>query len=428
LPLLKDFNVQTQHNNNNFKTLVLDLREELDVIWSDQFNRTKRKAIRKAEKEMVSVSVLDGFDDNTYLGYKESCKKVGLNVLQQSFFIDLFAESKNIGFKIFSADRNDENLAKRVIIFDKNYAIDWLYWSNHKSGTRANMGQCELLYWEAIKTMKEIGCKYFDLCYIEKERLPHIYKFKSGFCKNEIDVPCVVKKSVTFKITNKLCKIFKKMNNIKKYIPSAIKSITWQYYLRQKHGQHNQIGKRVVMSKDLICGRNCVVGDDVKFGREVILGNSVKIGGNSFVEKAEIGDNSCIEGRVIFTGHGKGYIKIGKESYIGIYNVLDWSNDIVIGDYVHIAGPSTGIWTHSSARTCLNSISLNDKSENFRPTAPINIENNVWIGGNCTIYPGVRIGHHSIIAPNSAVTKTVAPYSMVGGVPARLLKKIESNF
>lgn len=217
------------------------------------------------------------------------------------------------------------------------------------------------------------------------------------------------------------------MNNIKNYIPSAIKFTAWQYYLRQKQGRHNYIGKRAVISKDLICGRNCVIGNDVTFGREVILGNSVKIGSNSVVEKAEIGDNSCIEGRVVFTGHGKGYIKIGKESYIGIYNVLDWSNEIVIGDYVHIAGPSTGIWTHSSAKICLNSIPLNDKSENVRPTAPVHIENNVWVGGNCTIYPGVRIGNHSIIAPNSAVTKTVPPYSMLGGVPAILIKKIEKN-
>jgi acetyltransferase-like isoleucine patch superfamily enzyme len=218
------------------------------------------------------------------------------------------------------------------------------------------------------------------------------------------------------------------MNNIKKYIPSSLKHMLWQYFLYRKHSRQNFIGKHVVISKDFICGQNCKIGDDVIIGREVILGNNVKIGKHAFIEKAEIADNSRVEGRVVFTGHGKGKIKIGKESYIGIYNVLDWSNDVFIGDYVHIAGPSTGIWTHSSVRTCLNGVPINNQSESVRPTAPIHIENNTWIGGNCTIYPGVRIGHHSIVAPNSAVTKNVEPHTMVGGVPASFVKKIVTGY
>ena len=63
----------------------------------------------------------------------------------------------------------------------------------------------------------------------------------------------------------------------------------------------------------------------------------------------------------------------------------------------------------------MNSIPLNDKGRDpFRPTSPILIENNVYIGGNCTIYPGVTIGHHSIVAPNSAVTINILPYTLVG--------------
>jgi maltose O-acetyltransferase len=212
---------------------------------------------------------------------------------------------------------------------------------------------------------------------------------------------------------------------MKKYIPSFFKFLVWQYYLRRKHRCHNDIGKRVIISKDFVCGQNCKIGDGVIIGQQIALGSNVRIGKNAFIEKAEISDNSCIEGRVIFTGYGKGKIKIGRESYIGIYNVLDWSNDIFIGDYVHISGPSTGIWTHSSAKTCLNGATLNNKTESVRPTAPVYIENNTWIGGNCTIYPGVRIGHHSIVTPNSAVTKNVESHTMVGGVPAKIIKRIE---
>jgi len=102
---------------------------------------------------------------------------------------------------------------------------------------------------------------------------------------------------------------------------------------------------------------------------------------------------------------------------------LDNSANITIGNFVHIAGPTTALWTHSGAKMCMNSIPLNKANEKYRPVAPIIIEDNVYIGGNCTLYPGIRIKHHSIVAPNSAVTKDMPPYSMFGGVPAIFIKK-----
>jgi acetyltransferase-like isoleucine patch superfamily enzyme len=214
---------------------------------------------------------------------------------------------------------------------------------------------------------------------------------------------------------------------MKKYIPSFLKALFWHFLLRIKHGGRNKIKRGVILSKDFICGNNCVIGGKTIIGYEVKINDDVKIGSDCRIEKIEIDSNSCIEGGVIITGYGNGHIKLGKECYIGINNVLDWSNNITIGDYVHIAGPSTSLWTHSSAEMCLNSISLNNKSLEFRPTAPIIIENNVYIGGNCTIYPGIIIGHHSIVAPNSAVTKNVDSYTMVGGVPAKFIKKTQTR-
>ena len=49
--------------------------------------------------------------------------------------------------------------------------------------------------------------------------------------------------------------------------------------------------------------------------------------------------------------------------------------------------------------------------------------NDVWIGRNSTILPGVQIGDGAIIAAHSVVTKDVGPYQVVGGNPARFLKK-----
>lgn len=56
--------------------------------------------------------------------------------------------------------------------------------------------------------------------------------------------------------------------------------------------------------------------------------------------------------------------------------------------------------------------------------SPITIEDNVWITMNCLIMKGVTIGEGAVIAAGAVVTKNVPPYTLVGGVPAKVIKKI----
>ena len=186
-----------------------------------------------------------------------------------------------------------------------------------------------------------------------------------------------------------------------------------------------KIGRNVIISRHTIIGKNCKIANNTHLSKTVQLGNNVEIGEYSRLRKISLGNYSVVESGVKVVGTSIGNIKIGKHCYVGINNVLDTSDNISIGNFVHIAGPSTALWCHSSAKMCLNSIPINDKErDKFRSTAPISIGDNVYIGGNCTIYPDVTIGHHSIVAPNSAVTKSFPPYSMIGGVPAVKIKKI----
>lgn len=53
---------------------------------------------------------------------------------------------------------------------------------------------------------------------------------------------------------------------------------------------------------------------------------------------------------------------------------------------------------------------------------PVTIEDGCWIGANVTILKGVTIGHDSVVAAGAVVTKSCEPYSIIGGVPARLLR------
>lgn len=185
-----------------------------------------------------------------------------------------------------------------------------------------------------------------------------------------------------------------------------------------------RVENNCIIATNSSIGKNVRIGKDSQIGNNVTIGDNVIIGQNVRLSNITIGSNSQIESGVICTGAGEGRITIGCHSYVGIYNILDWSDNITIGDYVHIAGPSTGLWTHSSADQALQGISLQDKALRHRPVAPIRIADRVYIGGNCTIYPGIKIETNVIVAPNSAVSKNLASGSLYGGVPAKELKRI----
>lgn len=69
-------------------------------------------------------------------------------------------------------------------------------------------------------------------------------------------------------------------------------------------------------------------------------------------------------------------------------------------------------------------ITENEKRKNGinKYDAPVIIEDDVWCGANVTILKGVTIGHGSIVAAGAVVTKSCPPYSIIGGVPAKIIK------
>jgi len=109
-------------------------------------------------------------------------------------------------------------------------------------------------------------------------------------------------------------------------------------------------------------------------------------------------------------------IHVGDNFYAG-YNctILDMA-EVIIGHNCMI-GPNVGIYTAGH--------SVEPKNRNKSGYAiPVKIGNDVWIGGSCTILPGISIGDNSIVAAGSVVTKNVPPNSIVAGNPAKMLRNI----
>ncbi len=122
------------------------------------------------------------------------------------------------------------------------------------------------------------------------------------------------------------------------------------------------------------------------------------------------------------------------ESFCCINNAV---GDVLIGDYSRIGihctviGPVT-IGSHVNLAQGITVTALNHNfddatkyiDEQGVSTTPVIIGDDVWIGANAVILPGVTIGSHAVIAAGAVVTKDVPSNTLVGGVPARELKKI----
>jgi len=207
LPILDEFNViYSKNNTRNFETLIIDLQKDINEIWKNELNSKRRQNIRKAFKNNVQIEIDPKNElNNFYKMYENSCKNNKLNILPKSFFKDMFKISKNICFKIIWAKKENNYLANIVVVYDKNYSF---YWLGNNRKYLPFLGQTEILQWEAINSMKANGCKYYDLCYIEKERLPNIYRFKKGFSKTEVPIFFHTKKGFSYRVFNKIQKAF----------------------------------------------------------------------------------------------------------------------------------------------------------------------------------------------------------------------------
>jgi len=115
-------------------------------------------------------------------------------------------------------------------------------------------------------------------------------------------------------------------------------------------------------------------------------------------------------------------VKIGRHVYIGPNVMIDflYPQLVTIEDYVSI-GMNSMIFAHSNP-TC--SIYL---KKNFYPrkVAPVHIKRGAWITPGAIILCGVTIGQNSVIGAGSVVLKDVEPYTVVGGNPAKPLKKLK---
>jgi acetyltransferase-like isoleucine patch superfamily enzyme len=169
-------------------------------------------------------------------------------------------------------------------------------------------------------------------------------------------------------------------------------------------------------------------GVRMRFANNIRLGQGVYLDEGSYLHACpngiEIGPETIVmHGAVLhvynFRNMPQSGIQIGRNSLVGEYTVIRGQGGVVIGDRVYTS-PFTQI-------IAVNHV-FDDPERPFVEqgiTAEgIIIEDDVWLGAGAIITDGVRVGRGAVVAAGAVVTEDVRPHTVVGGVPARVLKEI----
>ena len=132
------------------------------------------------------------------------------------------------------------------------------------------------------------------------------------------------------------------------------------------------------------------------------------------------------------------HFSLGQKSVIESYSCINNAvGDVIIGDHTRIGlhntiiGPVT-IGSHVNLAQGITVTALNHNfeaperriDEQGVSTQQVTIGDDIWIGANAVVLPGVTVGNHCVIAAGAVVTKDVPPHSLVAGVPAKIIKQI----
>lgn len=116
-------------------------------------------------------------------------------------------------------------------------------------------------------------------------------------------------------------------------------------------------------------------------------------------------------------------LRIGKDVHLNYGTHIGCINCVIIGDNVLI-GSNVLITDHQHGSMTFLDMLLPPATRKLISKGPVVIGDGVWIGENAVVMPNVTIANGSIVGANSVVTKSFGPFSLIAGVPAKLIRQI----
>jgi len=177
-----------------------------------------------------------------------------------------------------------------------------------------------------------------------------------------------------------------------------------------------------ITSERLRKGNKIAFDAYIKHPRNIRTGNGVRILSDCMLDAAgsaaiHLGDKVQI-GRHVYLGAFSTDLAIGRNSVLNRHAYIDARGGITIGADVLI-GPYARLVSYEHV---FDDTGVPIIRQGVR-TAEIVIEDDVWIGAGATVLAGVRIGRGSVIAAGAVVTRSCDPFSVLAGVPARLIRR-----
>ncbi|MFX1369352.1 MAG: hypothetical protein ACFFAY_12210, partial [Promethearchaeota archaeon] len=134
-----------------------------------------------------------------------------------------------------------------------------------------------------------------------------------------------------------------------------------------------------------------------------VMGRDIEIGTNfRMLTWASIGGGSCFE------IHSK--LRIGDDCHLGEFSFINTADEVSIGNEVGI-GMRSAIFTHGAYQSFIKGYPVT--------FGPVTIEDNCWLP-QAVVLPNVTIGKGTVVATGSLVNRSIPPFSLAGGIPARV--------
>lgn len=224
-----------------------------------------------------------------------------------------------------------------------------------------------------------------------------------AFCARQkgLDDPAVLREWGTREMTRSLLLIAARV----------LRGTLWRVHFRSSRGLVLVApGVRIIYPRHLSAGP----GLNLEEGCEIVAFSKRGI---VFGERCTVGRFASIRPTNVLLGEPGEGLKMGNNSSIGAYAYIGCSGYIEIGNNV-LLGQHSNLFseTHLFDRT---DVPIRDQGVK---RSFIRIEDDCWIGANTTILSGVTVGTGCVIASGAVVNRDVPPFSVVGGVPAKLIR------
>jgi len=192
------------------------------------------------------------------------------------------------------------------------------------------------------------------------------------------------------------------------YARTVVRQIREVALRRRLHhlGKHCRVDRRARLEN----AKGIAIADSCQMEAGVILrANSVAEPGIRVANDVSIKEYAIVNANL-------GRVSIGARSWIGPYCLIYGNGDVQIGEDVLIAAHSS----INSVSHLTTEITTPINSQGIY-CDPVTIEDDVWIGLNCTILQGITVGRGSIVGAGAVVTRDLPPWSIAMGVPARIV-------